>query len=114
MRRIYHLVAAARWDSPPEGAYWPGSLASEGFVHCSYAEQVSWAANTFYAAESDLLVLAIDPARLSSPVKEEAAGNGERFPHIYGPIACGAIEAVYRLHRDAHGRWLFPENSNLL
>lgn len=63
----------------------------------------------FYAAEPELLLLCIDPGRLTSPVRDEDPGTGELFPHVYGPIDRPAIRAVHPMRRDDAGRWVMPE-----
>src|SRR5205823_14603415 len=97
---IYHLAPKSTWERSGTGPYRAASLDTEGFIHCSYREQVEWAANRFYANETDLFVLQIDPGRLTSPVRAEGAGNGQRFPHIYGPIDRQAVVDVQVMRRD--------------
>jgi uncharacterized protein (DUF952 family) len=108
VRLIYHLVPRAILEQAPPGPYRADSLASEGFIHCSNAGQVAWAANRFHAGTTDLLVLCIDPGRLAAPVRDEDAGSGECFPHIYGPIVREAVVEVKELTRGPDGRWQFP------
>ncbi len=105
---IYHLVPRTTWEQAPAGPYRAASLATEGFVHCSYRRQVEWAANKFYAGEAELFLLQIDPARLTSPVRAEDAGAGEQFPHIYGPIDRPAVVDVQAMRREQNGRWVLP------
>ncbi|MGE3809338.1 MAG: DUF952 domain-containing protein, partial [Gemmataceae bacterium] len=69
--------------------------------------QVAWVANLFYADQQDLVVLAIDPGKLSSAVKYETIETGARFPHVYGPIERAAVVEVQPLLRDGQGRWTF-------
>jgi uncharacterized protein (DUF952 family) len=107
MRRIYHLVPRSVWDAAPAGPYRAPSLESEGFVHCSNREQVARSANKFYADESEMLILAIDPALLESELRDEEGRPGELFPHIYGPINREAIVEVTRLKRGPDGKWQF-------
>src|SRR5947207_932288 len=107
MSEIYHLVLPSLWEARPGEPYRAASLDAEGFIHCSYAHQVAGSANRFYASAGELLVLGIDPARLSSPLKAEAAGSGELFPHVYGPIDRDAVTSVRPLARDASGKWVF-------
>jgi uncharacterized protein (DUF952 family) len=107
MPTIYHLVLRRAWEAHPDQPYRADSLTSEGFIHCSFAQQVAGAANRFYADQQDLLVLHIDPARLTSPLREEPSGTGEVFPHIHGPLNRDAVVAVQPLARDADGRWQF-------
>ena len=107
MRPIYHLVSPAAWQAEPAADYRAASLSAEGFIHCSFAAQVSWAANKFYADAAELLVLRIEPARLTSPLRVESAGAAGDFPHVYGPINRDAVNRVSPLARDGAGRWAF-------
>lgn len=107
MRTIYHLVPRHVWEQDPEQPYRAESLASEGFIHCSFAEQVARSANRFYADAAELLLLHIDADRLSSPLREEASGTGEIFPHIHGPLPRDAVVRVEPLARGPDGRWQF-------
>jgi uncharacterized protein (DUF952 family) len=108
MRLIYHLVPQSTWKQAEFAPYRAASLESEGFIHCSNRNQLAWAANRFYANESELLVLSLDVARLTSPVRDEDPGCGEQFPHIYGPINPEAVVQVEELLRGADGRWMVP------
>lgn len=107
MRLIYHLVARAVWEKAPVDGYSADSLATEGFIHCSNADQVAGAANRFYASAAELLLLHLDASRLTSPLRDEASGSGELFPHVYGPINRSAVVQVQALQRGADGRWAF-------
>jgi uncharacterized protein (DUF952 family) len=107
MRRIYHLIPRSTWENAPSGPYSAASLATEGFIHCSNREQVAGSANKFYGTESELLLLAIDPDRLTSELRDEEGRPGELFPHIYGPINREAIVEVIRLERGPDGHWAF-------
>lgn len=107
MSEVFHLVLPAAWQANPDEPYRAASLQTEGFIHCSYGPQVAASANRFYASASELLVLSIDPDRLSSPLKAEPAGSGETFPHVYGPINRDAVTSVRALARDEAGKWLF-------
>ena len=107
MTPIYHLVRRGEWEKTPTEPYRAPSLATEGFIHCSQATQVAWAANNFYKDAADLLVLEIDPQRLGSEVRTEQAKHGEWFPHIYGPIERTAVVRVHEMSRGTDGRWQF-------
>jgi glutathione S-transferase len=107
MRTVYHLVLRSAWERDPGQPYRADSLGSEGFIHCSFADQVARSANRFYADATDLLVLTIDPARLTSPLRDEAAGDGQLYPHVYGPINRDAVTAAVPLNKGTDGRWTF-------
>jgi glutathione S-transferase len=107
MATIYHLVLPSAWQLRPDESFHAPSLEQEGFIHCSFADQVTRSANRFYADAAELLLLTIDTTRLTSPLREEVASNGQLFPHIYGPINRDAVTAVVPMTRGSDGRWQF-------
>lgn len=91
---IFHLVPAEEW-SRDATHHTPSSLAAEGFVHCSDARQVARVADTVFRGRGDLLLVEIDPSKLSAEVVwEDLYGLDEDFPHIYGPIDRAAVNQV--------------------
>lgn len=85
----------------------PPSLAVEGFIHASEDEaQVVGVANRLYAKSGDLAALVIDEGRVRAEIKREAASNGERYPHIYGPLERSAVVDVRRLRRGGDNRFV--------
>ena len=50
-------------------------------------------ANRFYQGISDLVLLWIDPEKLTSEIRWENV-DGTLFPHIYGPINLDAVSSV--------------------
>ena len=71
------------------------TLAEEGYIHCSFAEQITATAIRFYGDVEKVVLLEIDPDRLSSAVvSEDLAGSGEAFPHVYGPIDLTAVASA--------------------
>ncbi|MFN4260740.1 MAG: DUF952 domain-containing protein [Gemmataceae bacterium] len=103
---LYHLVSPARWRADADQPYQADSLAVEGFIHCSRRAQVERIANLFYARAPELVALVIDVNKLTSPVRDEDAGTGELFPHVYGSINRDAVIQVVPLQRDATGQWV--------
>lgn len=73
------------------GYYTTASLASEGFIHASTAEQLHTTGRRYFAQKPDLYVIAIDEAKLQVPVRYEQSTNGEHYPHIYGTVNLEAI-----------------------
>ncbi|MEV6650726.1 DUF952 domain-containing protein [Streptomyces sp. NPDC051219] len=104
---IFHVVSLDEWTASPGLPYTPGSLAAEGFVHCSPDEDSALAIADEYYRETPgpLLVLLIDEALLDAEVRRE--GNGEKFfPHVYGPIDRAAVTGMLEVRRDEAGRAL--------
>ena len=96
---IYHLAEQADWEQAQrEGSYTRStrgrSLAEEGFIHASSAQQWPVVRSRFYADVTEPLVLLhVDETRLASPVVHEVGdpATGETFPHVYGPIEVDAV-----------------------
>jgi glutathione S-transferase len=98
--RIYHLTTASAWSQARSaGSYAEStrglSLAEVGFIHCSYANQVPQVADAYYRGVPNLVLLVIDPNRLTAELRDEdLQGQGQRYPHIYGPLNLDAVVAV--------------------
>ncbi len=115
---IHHLVPTAEFQAVPPGQpYLSAAFPADGFIHCTEALPVLLeVANRFYRDQPGaFVVLDIDPARLTAPVRFEApvppapAGSplaGVLFPHIYGPLNPEAIVSVRPATRAPDGRFL--------
>ena len=97
-RRLFHAALAEDWaEALATGAYrWSTrgrTLDEEGFTHLSYADQLDGVVERFYADVDSLVLLVIDPDRLTDAVVDEppAPGVVEHFPHLYGPIPLDAV-----------------------
>jgi uncharacterized protein (DUF952 family) len=112
---VYHITTRKAWIAATRnGIYDAPSLASAGFIHCSTNAQVLPVARKFYAGQSGLVLLAIDPSRLTSVLRWEPAADGpvpagipgtQRFPHVYGPINLEAVVRVLDFEPDANGEF---------
>ncbi len=97
---IYHLALADEWrDAKARGVYERStrgqSLQEVGFIHASGSHQVEATYGRFYADAPEVLLLSIDPRRLSAPLLwEPAPDSGECFPHIHGPLPLEAVLAA--------------------
>ena len=117
---IYHITTKqALAEAQTKGEYIAPSLQSEGFIHCSTAQQVPHVANAFYRTQKDLILLKLDENRIKPQVKWEAPAGlpadgiseSDLFPHIYGPINLDAIASVIDFEPDsATGNFSFTDN----
>ena len=92
---IYHIVLPDVWAAFDTGLYKAKSLETEGFIHCSFAEQLDGVIKRYYKGERRLRVLEIDTERLMSRMIKEPSTNNEIYPHIYGPINRDAIVRAF-------------------
>ncbi len=91
---IYHIVLPDVWANFETGIYRHASLADEGFIHCSFADQLDAVIERYYSAAESVVVLEIDSDRLMSRTISEPSTNNELYPHIYGPVNRDAIVSV--------------------
>ncbi len=103
---IYHAAVKADWDARTETDYEPAGYAEEGFVHLSSAEQLIGTLHKHYPGRDDLVLLSVDPARVTARlVWEDLYRSGIAFPHIYGPIELSAVVSSTPLACDENGRF---------
>ena len=95
--RIYHIVLLDDWAAFDTGLYRARSLETEGFIHCSFANQLNTVIARYYAAEPEVVVLEIETDSLMSRVLNEPSTGNEIYPHIYGPVNRDAIVSVKRI-----------------
>lgn len=114
---IIHLTTQHDWETAQRlGEYRAASLASEGFIHCSTAEQILKVANFLYRGQSDLILLWLEPERVHAEIRWEPPVHpapssetplepkkDELFPHIYGTINLDAVVKVVDFLPDADG-----------
>jgi uncharacterized protein (DUF952 family) len=115
---LVHITSRLAWNEAGRlGQYAPPSLGFEGFIHCSSAEQAVPVASRFYRGQTGLVLLVIDPERLTSTLKWEPPADGSpppglpadaRFPHIYGPLSLDAVVQVLDFEPDANGEFSLP------
>ena len=115
---ILHLLSRKSWIEAQEvGQLIAPSVAIEGFAHCSTEHQMVDVANKYYRGTRDMVLLNIDPDKLTSPLKFEppahldgspALPHEPLFPHIYGPINLGAVSEVIDFPCNEEGLFTSP------
>ncbi|SNR85323.1 GNAT family N-acetyltransferase [Blastococcus mobilis] len=106
---LLHLIEPAEWRRALSlGAVRPPSLDAVGFVRPSPPGQVHLSAERLHPGRRDLVLLVVDPGRLTGPVRMEAgvpagprpgsrpepAKGGEDGVLLYGPLPTSAVVAV--------------------
>ena len=91
---IYHIVLPDAWAAFDTGLYEAKSLETEGFIHCSFADQLDAVIERYYGGEKRVVVLEIESDRLMSRMIKEPSTNSDIYPHVYGPINRDAIIRV--------------------
>ncbi len=107
---IYHICRRDVWRAAEAAGRYQGSDDDrrDGFIHFSTAEQVVDSAARHRAGETDLVLLAVDPARLGGALKWEPSRGGQLYPHLHGALPLAAVLRVVDLPLGADGRHRFP------
>ena len=105
MSIIFHIADRTLWEQgQARGSYQPEMYATEGFIHCSTAEQVIAVANLRFRGQLNLVLLAIDTERINHEIRyENLEGGLQLFPHIYGELNPSAVVRVSELVPDVDG-----------
>ena len=103
---LFHLALKGDWEKARETGTYQWStrgmrLVEVGFIHCSWQEQVAKTFERFYADAGDVLLLEIDPTRLSAPLRADAIPTGELFPHLYGHLPIEAVRGFTPYSSDS-------------
>ena len=108
--QIYKIFRRPEWDAfraAGETAGAPVDLA-DGYIHFSTAAQVAETASKHFAAESDLVLLALEAEALGPDLKWEPSRGGQLFPHLYRKLTLDDILWDKSLPLGASGH-IFPE-----
>ena len=115
---ILHLTNSENWiEAQQQGFITARSLATEGFIHCSTEHQIKNVANKYYRGATDMVLIHIDSAALTSPLKWEPPAHIDGspslpdeplFPHIYGVINLDAVSQVIDFPSNADGSFDLP------
>ena len=119
---ILHLLSRESWaEAQAHGQLVAPSIATEGFAHCSTEHQMVDVANKYYSGANNMVLLNIDPSKLTSQLKFEPPAHPDGspalpheplFPHIYGPINLGAVIEVIDFPCRSNGEFVAPPQLN--
>jgi uncharacterized protein (DUF952 family) len=107
---IYHITQASDWEKSKTSQHYSApSLNSEGFIHASSYQQILHTANKFFKGQQNLLLLGIDPLKLSCQViYEPGVDDGLLYPHIYGSINKEAVRLILPISYTSEGEFYIP------
>lgn len=97
-QEIYHIVEEQDWEAQANNAaYVHPSLELEGFIHCSTSKQVEKVLKRYFTGKTNLLKLVIDPSKVGPDLKYEEASDGDKYPHVFGPLNKDSIVRIEKL-----------------
>lgn len=106
--RLFHfapLELPARWAADPR-PWEPPSLASEGFVHLSFADQLAGTLQAHFQGVRATLLLELERAAVQERLVLEASRGGALFPHLYRALRCEDVLGAWVLRAEPD--WELP------
>lgn len=107
---IYKIAPEALWRESEKNGRFTGAPIdiADGFIHFSTAAQARETAAKHFAGQTDLLLIAIDGAKLGDALKYEVSRGGALFPHLYAPLTLDTVLWAKPLLLGADGSHQFP------
>jgi uncharacterized protein (DUF952 family) len=92
---LFHIATPSEWATAlSDGVLAPSSLAAEGFVHCSTADQLDDTIARHFGAADVLVLLRLRDGAVDDALRWEESRSGEPFPHVYRAIRLGEVAEV--------------------
>jgi uncharacterized protein (DUF952 family) len=107
--RLFHLVPTPDWHTflaSDEPEWKPASLATEGFIHLSFAEQLPGTLAAHFGAHTSVVLLEVAVADAQELVIE-ASRSGADFPHLYRSLTKAECMGHWPLEA-CEGAWTVP------
>jgi len=105
LTRIYKILKRAEWEAARAAGAFGGSAVdlADGYIHFSAADQARETARRHFAAQDDLLILAVDAAALGPALRWEPSRGGALFPHLYAHLRTELVAEVRAAPLGADG-----------
>src|SRR5438067_13850895 len=90
---VYKICEAAQWRLAESKGIFHGAAvdAHDGYIHLSAPDQVVETAAKHFPGKSDLVLVAVDAAKLGPALAWEQSRGGALFPHLYAPLLLDAV-----------------------
>lgn len=95
---IYKILLPDEWARFQAAGHFDGSPFdhSSGYIHCSARDQVATTAARVFTDAPELVIVALDPDRLTDVRWEETPDRGA-FPHVYAPLPLTAVTNIHHV-----------------
>jgi uncharacterized protein (DUF952 family) len=109
---IYKISPRDAWQQAVKAGVYSGAPVDEqdGYIHFSTAAQVVETAAKHFAGQDNLMLVAVDVARLGDALKWEPSRGGALFPHLYASLPMEAVQLAEDLPLGPDGAHVFPES----
>jgi len=109
-RFVYKIAPQSLWQEAEALGRFTGAPIdlTDGYIHFSTGAQVRETAARYFAGLDDLVLVALDEAKLGPALKYEVSRGGDLFPHLYAEFTLDAVAWVRPLPLGADGNHVFP------
>lgn len=110
MTLIYKICPTALWNKAEAKGVFEGAPVdlADGYIHFSTAKQAKETATKHFAGVDDLMLIAVDAAKLGDVLKWEPSRGGALFPHLYDVLNLATVSWVKPLPLGHNGAHKFP------
>jgi len=108
---IYKIIPTEAWEQAVRADMFAGAPVDilDGYIHFSDPSQVVETAAKHFSGQADLMLVAVECARLGDALKWEPSRGGALFPHLYGPLPMEAVLSATALPLGPDGAHNFPD-----
>ena len=108
---IYKIVPQELWQTARQSGVFRGAAIdlADGYIHFSTGPQAVATARLHFSGVGDLLLVAVDAAKLGEALRFEPSRGGDLFPHLYADLPMAAVLWEKPLPVGADGAHVFPE-----
>jgi uncharacterized protein (DUF952 family) len=111
-RIAYKVLTSEEWNALCADEFEGSPIdQADGFIHLSTAAQLTETVERYFRGHEGLVIAAIDLNALGDSVRWETSRGGQRFPHFYGRLRPGHVDASRQLERHADGTVHLPNTS---
>jgi uncharacterized protein (DUF952 family) len=109
---IYKICPESLWREAEENGVFAGAPIDrdDGFIHFSTGAQARETAAKHFRGQSDLLLIAVDEARLGGALRYEVSRGGALFPHLFASLEVRAVRWIQQLPMEIGGGHCFPDD----
>jgi uncharacterized protein (DUF952 family) len=107
---VYKVLRVAEFAAAQAKGRYKGSADDrrDGFIHLSSAGQLEGTLAKHFAGERDLVLLALDAARLGPLLRWEPSRGGALFPHLYARLDLASVLWSEEIELGAEGVHRLP------
>lgn len=108
---IYKVLTREQWAAAEAGAPVCAPVdEADGYVHFSTRDQLQSTLDKWFQGQEGCVLAAFSAETFENELKWERARGGELFPHVYGVVRAGQVQALWLLEMGDNGAPVAPDD----